>query len=90
MNALQMACLAHWPPSAFAQFALFTTTMGRLTHCIRLRAAPLFQLNLSREKEKNIGERKMAVRKVGARRARGNFARPFFARQCFFLSRATD
>ena len=32
MNALQMGCLAHWPPSAFAQFGLFTTTMGRLTH----------------------------------------------------------
>ena len=25
-------CLAHWPPSAFAQFGLFTTTIGRLTH----------------------------------------------------------
>ena len=31
-NALQMGCLAHWPPSAFAQFGLFATTVGRLTH----------------------------------------------------------
>ena len=28
--------LAHWPPSAFAQFGLFTTTMGRLTHCMAI------------------------------------------------------
>ena len=34
MNALQMGCLAHWQPSAFAQFSLFTTTVGRLTHCM--------------------------------------------------------
>ena len=32
MRALQMDCLAHWQPSAFAQIGLFTTTMGRLTH----------------------------------------------------------
>ena len=32
MNTLQMGCLAHWPPSAFGQFGLFTTTVGRLTH----------------------------------------------------------
>ena len=25
-------CLAHWPLSTFAQFGLFTTTVGRLTH----------------------------------------------------------
>ena len=25
-------CLAHWSSSAFAQFDLFTTTIGRLTH----------------------------------------------------------
>ena len=34
MNALKMGCLAHCPPSAFAQFGLFTTTIGRLTHCM--------------------------------------------------------
>ena len=31
-NALQMGCLAHWPPSAFAQLGLFATTVGRLAH----------------------------------------------------------
>ena len=61
----------------------------------RLRTAPLFQLNPSREKEKNIGQRKMAGRKLGARRARGKRARLapkfcpaiFRSPMCFFFSR---
>ena len=32
MNDITNGCLAHWPPNAFAQFGLFTTTIGRLTH----------------------------------------------------------
>ena len=31
MNASQMV-VTNWPLSAFAQFGLFTTTIGRLTH----------------------------------------------------------
>ena len=47
MNALQMDCLAHWPPSAFAQFGLFTTTMGRLTHCMATEHIAKFSLSLT-------------------------------------------
>ena len=44
MNALQMGCLAHWPPSAFVQFGLFTTTMGRLTHCMATEHIRFYKL----------------------------------------------
>ena len=31
-ECIKNGCLVHWPPSPIAQFALFTTTIGRMTH----------------------------------------------------------